>query len=239
MFGYGHLEERGTISNSKLLVRLSRLFLGIHLQNKIGDNVLCITPGIAPSLRIGSLYLNRSPWHIAKSTPTACSRLLSDPHSSTSTTDSTPSSSAVKAALPSSYPTKDSIRAAHFSVVFEGSSTNDACLVSADKENKTISLKSIEIEEGKESRLVRFNGTGTEHINEGRHGVTEETAVPLGSLGESPDLPGRPDFGIRVVRLDEPESLSHNTRRAGGRRQWRRSGCFRIAIGIYIVGAGR
>nr|GMC94349.1 hypothetical protein Iba_scaffold37474CG0020 [Ipomoea batatas] len=96
-----------------------------------------------------------------------------------------------------------------------------------------------EIEEGKESRLVRFNGTGTEHINEGRHGVTEETAVPLGSLGESPDLPGRPDFGIRVVRLDEPESLSHNTRRAGGRRQWRRSGCFRIAIGIYIVGAGR
>ena len=76
-------------------------------------------PGITPSLRIGSLYLHRSLWHIVNSAPTACSRLWRDPFSRTSTTASTPPSSDVKAILPSSKATKDSIRALHFSVVFE------------------------------------------------------------------------------------------------------------------------
>ena len=77
------------------------------------------SPGITPSLRIGSRYLHRSLWHIVSSAPTACSRLWTEPFSSTSTTASTPPSSDVKATLPSSNPTKDSIRAEHFSAVFE------------------------------------------------------------------------------------------------------------------------
>ena len=77
------------------------------------------SPGITPSLRIGSLYLHRSLWHIVSNAPTACSRLWREPFSSTSTTASTPPSSDVKAILPSSKPTKDSMRALHFSAVFE------------------------------------------------------------------------------------------------------------------------
>lgn len=77
------------------------------------------SPGITPSLRIGSLYLHRSLWHIVRSAPTACSRACRDPFSNTSTTASTPPSSDVNAILPSSKPTKDSIREVHFSAVFE------------------------------------------------------------------------------------------------------------------------
>lgn len=92
------------------------------------------------------------------------------------------------------------------------------------------------VEEGKESSLVRLNGARTEHIDEGSDGVREETAVARGSLGELPDLPGGADFLIRVVGLEEAESLSDN----GRGRQWGGSGFRRrVAVGIGVVGAGR